>query len=170
MKYIVLFGLSTALLVSACHELPETPENTKIYFTGITTMDSQGFPLGMTDTLDWRLDDQWVEQEAGLFPANNLSLCAKPSDSLEAYVVFPNPCSDAIYFGFRTPVGTDWYMRIVDENFNVLKSYDWITPPPNYNSIIFKTDSLPKDTVRLYYEAIKGACIWRGHGDILITN
>jgi aminoglycoside phosphotransferase family enzyme len=71
---------------------------------------------------------------------------------------------------FRTKSSLTWRFRIVDENFKLLKEYDWVQPPPNYNFIQFKTDDFPNDTIRVYYQVEKAGCVWRGHGDVLVEN
>lgn len=138
----------------------------KIYFTGISPVDENGQALGNADVTDWRTDDDWSASEIALFPSTTLLTCG-PSDSVQVYQ-FPNPCQEVFALGFRTQQGTTWRFRIVDESFHLLREYDWIGPMPNYNQIQFKTEGFPKDTVRVYYQAEKPGCLWRGHGDVLV--
>ena len=163
--------LSLGLLpIIGCDPHPDEPQadNPKIYFTGITKVDENGQALAEGDPTDWRTDDSWTTQEKALFAPNTSFQCG-PSDSVEVYQS-PNPCKAVFALGFKTQGGLTWRFRIVDENFKLLKEYDWFQPPPNYNLIQFKTEGFPKDTLRVYYQAEKPGCIWRGHGDVLVEN
>ncbi len=166
------FAFLILLLASltGCDPHPDEPqsENPKIYFTGITKVDENGQALAEGDSTDWRTDDAWTTQEKALFAPNTLFQCG-PSDSVEVYQ-FPNPCKEVFAMGFKTQSGLTWRFRILDENFKLLKEYDWVQPAPNYNSIYFKTDDFPKDTIRVYYQVEKSGCVWRGHGDVLVEN
>lgn len=159
------FGLSQ----NACKEDP-APKEEPIYFSGLTKVDETGFPLGETDTTDWRLDDVWTDKEKALFPANTLLTCILKEDSLDGVYLFPNPCKAVFTAGFKTSSGTSWHFRWVDEDFKVLKEYDWENPEAGLNYLAIQTNGFPKDTIRMYYEVLQGVCIHRGHGDILIQN
>ena len=171
MKYFAPLTAILFLALLACgHRSDEDPQMEKIYFSGITKVDVDGASLGETDTTDWRFDDSWVAQEKALFPPDNLPLCQEfPLDSLSVYLI-PNPCKERFIAQFQTPVGTNWKFRLVDEDFNLLTEYNWDQPIKGLNALQIKTDSLPKDTVRLYYQVTYGSCAWYGHGDILIQN
>jgi hypothetical protein len=171
MKSLLAYALllSCLLFQNACK--PEVvSEDEPIYFSGLTTVDASGTTLGETDTTDWRFDDVWTAKEKALFPANSLLTCLLKSDSLDGVFLQPNPCKEVFLAGFQTPFGATWHFRWVDENFKVLKKFDWENPTIGYNALLIQTDSFPKDTIRLYYEVLHGACVHRGHGDILIQN
>jgi len=171
MKTLVpcLLILTCWLSQNACK--PEAaPKEAPIYFSGLTTVDENGSTLGETDTTDWRFDDVWSDKEKSLFPVNTLLSCLLKEDSLDGVYLFPNPCKEVFTAGFKTPFGTSWHFRWVDEDFKVLKEFDLVNPPPGFNYFQIQTESFPQDTIRLYYEVLLGVCIKRGHGDILVRN
>ncbi len=171
MKTLVpyLLLLTCWLSQNACKQDAD-PTEEAIYFSGLTTVDETGVSLGQTDTTDWRLNDVWTDKEKALFPANTLLTCILKEDSLDGVYLYPNPCKAVFAAGFRTSSGTSWHFRWVDEDFKVLKEYDWENPPAGLNTFIIQTNTFPKDTIRMYYEVLQGNCIFRGHGDILIEN
>jgi hypothetical protein len=131
-------------------------------------VDENGQALSNGDPTDWRSDDVWASQESELFSPSLLPLCSSLPDSMGVFAA-PNPCKNVLGLGFLTPAGATWRFRIVDENFKLLKEYDWVNPMPYYNYLQVKTDDFPKDTVRVYYRVERAGCVWRGHGDVVVT-
>lgn len=171
MKTLVpyLLLLTCWLSQNACKQ-DAVPTEETIYFSGLTTVDEIGVSLGQTDTTDWRLDDVWTDKEKALFPANTLLTCILKEDSLDGVNLYPNPCKAVFTTRFETPSGAKWHFRWVDEDFKLLKEYDWENPAPGPNYLSIQTNTFPKDTIRMYYEVLLGICIYRGHGDILIQD
>lgn len=171
MKQIFLSMLLLGALAGCRQDvIKEEPKTDKIYFSGLTGVDETGAWTGPYDSTDWRLDDVWVAQESGLFAPSTLPLCGSlPPDSLGVFIS-PNPCKEVSMLGFQTPSGTTWRFRFVDENFVLIKVYDWEMAIPWYNSLAINTTGFPKDTIRVYYMVERAGCVWRGHGDILIED
>ena len=165
-RLLLLF--STLFALTGCHHPDEPmPPMPKIYFTGISPVDEQGQALATPDPTDWRLDDVWLEQEKSLFGASSLPLCTSLPDSTLVYAA-PNPCRNVFMLGlFKPPSGAAWRLRIVDENFSLLQTFD---APMGVMQVAINAANFPKDTVRVYYQVEKLGCVWRGHGDVLVEN
>ncbi len=163
------FLILLSVFFSGCEPFGQEtpPAEPKIYFTGLTQVDDQGQALASPDPTDWRLDDVWIAQEKGLFTGTSLPLCSSLPDSTLVYAA-PNPCKNVFIFGLsKAPSGAMWRVRMVDENFALLREHDAML---GVNQIAINTTGFPKDTVRVYYEIEKAGCVWRGHGDVLVEN
>ena len=163
---LLCIPLSLLLLADCKHKEVEVPEP-KIYFTGILETSATGEYLGGWDTTDWRLDDVWTAQETALFPNTTVPLCAL-KDSLEVFAAAPNPTQDRTFIGWRNIAGTIWQFRLVDEDFNLVWTFNNDNFLTGFNAISLETTDFPKDTLRLYYQAENGGCRWQGHGDLVI--
>lgn len=173
---LLLVALTVFILQACCHE-PQEPEpsNEKIYFTGIYSVDELGQTLSSdNDSTDWTWKDSyaWADQEKNLFTTTSASNCY--IDSLMVYPVMPNPMSNSLYNGrcflhLRNQTGTIWRMRLVNDQFEVVRTFDINDLPAGLNTLAFDLASLPSDTFRLYYQAERLGCYQRGFGDLLIT-
>jgi len=162
MKYLISILLLAFILSNCKDEKNDQPAPEKIYFSGLTQTDNNGWPVTI-DTTDWTTKDIWVKQESDLF------LHIYQSNCVPSYVyqiaAYPNPCNGIFSLSFGKQPSTRGEMRLVDENFNTLFSGDSIT---SSFVMINASDYGIKDTVRLYYKFIENNCEFRGHGDILL--
>lgn len=158
MKYLAVI---LALLLTACKK--DKDRESKIYFTGIVSVDQNGNLISRDDSTDWRFNDVWTKQESNLFTQNYTSNCTTALQ--QGITAYPNPSNGYIRLYFIKADNTKVAFRLVDENFKVLVSNDTTTAA----AIALDITSLHiKDTVRLYYKFIENNCESRGHGDILI--
>ncbi len=154
--------LLLALLLSNCKEEDIQPIAEKIYFTGLTQTDNNGWPITF-DSTDWKTNDTWVKQESDLF--SNIYQSGCNQSYINQIIAYPNPCYGILSLAFDKKNFTRFEMRIVDENMKTLFSSDSITTK---YIMINGMDYGIKDTVRVYYKFIENNCEFRGHGDILI--
>ena len=160
-KLLTILALS--LLVSYCGEKNDnSPAKSRIYFTGLTQTDVNGWPITI-DTTDWKTNDTWVKQESELFTNVYQSNCTQAYANEIAQ--YPNPCSGIFSLSFNKLATTRLELRLVDKSFNALYSNDSVWG----NALMFDAGVFGiKDTLRLYYKFIEGNCEFRGHGDILV--
>jgi hypothetical protein len=151
------------LLISSCKEKADNPPaGSKIYFSGLTQTDYNGWPITV-DSTDWKTGDTWVKQETDLFTTIYQTDCTQGFD----YIIrqYPNPCDGIFTLSFGKPVSTRLELRLVDKNFHLLFSNDSILG----NAVQLDSKSFGiKDTLRLYYKFIENNCEFKGHGDILV--
>jgi len=151
---LLLIGIGTS-----CDKGPDP--NGPIVFEGLTLIDENGLVLGF-DSDDWRLDDEWRDDEAALFMENKSTDC---NDAAGWDIIgYPNPSDGQFFIQMAKPESVRLAYRLVDEDLNVLISRDSI-----FNDVIIVNarNFLIQDTVRMYYKLIDGECEYRGHGDLL---
>ena len=76
-----------------------TPPSQCTVISGYTGSDVTGAWTGITDTTDWRLDDNWTLCEHDLFgDTTNISNCTFNDTLLTNPIAFPNPTHDLFSF------------------------------------------------------------------------
>ena len=167
MKIFFPLQMLSVFFISCKKENTETPST--IQFNGITPTDVDGNFIGQKDTTDWGFQMNWEERAFAFFNDERRPGCDN-SEAYEAYAATPNPTPDEINLGFWLLDSSDLEIRIVDKNFNLLKSIDFTNALGiNYNSVTIDLSDIElKDTVRLYYKIIDEDCELRGSGVVVI--
>ena len=150
-------------LINSCKDDTVTPvvEN-KIYFSGLTQTDNNGWFMSL-DSTDWTTNDTWVKQESDLFGTTHQSGCVQSYTN--SILEYPNPSSSIFMLSIDKLETTRLELRLVDRNFNSLYSNDSVWGSNvQFDARVFGV----KDTIRLYYKFIENNCEFKGHGDILI--
>lgn len=159
MKKILSLCLILLIIFMSCNK-----DQDEINFEGITSRDEQGV-LIYNDPDDWRLNDTWVAAESSLFSDNQNINC---ENDFESYSIkaSPNPCKDFIIINKTNPINSQFSLRIVDQDFNLLFSND------SLNNASYRIDinglNRSNQVIRLYYKFHGEACVYKGHGDIEI--
>jgi hypothetical protein len=163
----IVAGAFAALVVmcciSSCNKANKFPDFTQITETSINGALAQG---GTVDATDWKLNDVFTDDENALFGgASNLGTCALiPNEQIIGY-----PNANNGYFVLSSNISNAIFVeiRIVDKNFNVLRS---ITNSASVQSYNFLLGGLVAngDYVRVYYKFITPTCEYKGHGDLKI--
>jgi hypothetical protein len=159
----IFFFLILIIMMNSCKEKIDNPvAESKIYFSGLTQTDNNGWPISI-DSTDWTTNDTWVKKESDLFTNVYQSNCTQSFANHIAQ--YPNPCNGIFTLSFSKPATTRIELRLVDKNFNPIYSNDSVLG----NAVQFNAGAFGiKDTVRLYYKFIENNCEFRGHGDILV--
>ncbi|MFK8101458.1 MAG: hypothetical protein AB8G15_02990 [Saprospiraceae bacterium] len=140
----------------------------KIYFDGISATDANGSPLSSPDTEDWNTSATWTTQETELFSQDQLPCPTQATQKI--YPAYPNPTQGDFAFLVENAAVSDLQLRFVDENFQVIATYEYsqLAAGPNILNFDFQDRNL-NDTIRLYYKVIQADCAFKGQGDILLT-
>jgi hypothetical protein len=138
-------------------------------FSGYTATDNVGSLTGVTDTTDWRLDDQWTAAEEELFDNYTTYTVGCPADTnLSIHPAFPNPTGGLFTLIFTKDSATRVDLRIVDQADNILVTADSIYSNAIQANVTGLTGS--DSLARVYYLFIKNdSCAYAGHGDIRIN-
>lgn len=139
-------------------------------FTGYTSTDNSGVPMGLTDPTDWINDTNWLPSEENLFPQyQNLINDFEHDTTIQIYPAYPNPTSSVTFFQLSKESDVRFSFRVVNKNFNTIASADSLY----INSFGINTIDIasPTDTmVRIYYFFERNdSCLYKGHGDIKIN-
>ncbi len=155
-------------IFSACKDKASDPE---ILFKNLSLTDENGQALSSPDPDDWRTNDAWFPKETALFAGiPELPICTEDAD-VEVYDAYPNPARNYFHLTFRCRAGTQLELRLVNQDFEVLRSFSLPGFAAGSNTVSIQVDDLPGingQTLRLYYKLLDGNCEFRGHGDILV--
>ena len=159
----IVWIVMSVLILWGCKKEKANNEDVKIAFTGVTMVDEDGNLINQLDSADWRMDDKWVNKEAGLFSSHYGTSCTP--DYNYQILSYPNPTYGVFYLHFNKKSSTHIEFRLVDKSFRTLLQNDSIT----VSTIALDATSLGiTDTVRMYYKFVEGNCEFRGHGDIVL--
>lgn len=170
---LILFALLSILILSCDNN--ENNNDSIIRFEGITEVNDGGISTGNTDETDWRLDDEWTEQEENIFINilnNKKTYSLKNSDEIKINPAYPNPCNDFVRLSFSFTEGTTLKIALVNQNLEVI-SYVSFDDYLNNTNITYDLSqlNLKNNTIyRFYYkfEQSDGSAL-KGHGDIKIS-
>lgn len=167
--FMTVILLSFILIIGSCKKNVSKPDSTKIIFEGITTTDIFGQYTGFYDSTDWRQDDSWQSKEKELFTDYESYNYYCSINSNIQIVGYPNPVVHYMFMLYLVKdSSTRVDFRIVNQNFEILASYDSIYSQQiamTFKDIITEHDSI----IRIYYRLVKvDNCGFIGHGDILI--
>lgn len=171
---LILFALLVILFI-ACND-EENSNDPIIQFEGITEVDDGGISTGNTDETDWRLDDEWTEQEENIFLniLNDKKLYSLiNSNEVSINPAYPNPCINFVRLSFSFTQGTTLKIALVNPNLEVI-SYMSFGDYLNNTNITYDLSqlNLKNNTIyRFYYkfEQANGSVL-KGHGDIKISD
>lgn len=168
MQNTFLPALPLALLIFAlsCSDCDKEDEIVPLpEFTGFSLTDENGQAMSDPDLTDWRVNDEWIQQEKDLFDFPELPICSHNASALPAY---PNPCGNVLNFYFISTESATGYFRVVDKDFNILADIDSVPFEAGGKIVALNFSAITADTVRLYYRIVDGTCEYRGHGDVLV--
>lgn len=165
MKKNIVFCLVFSFFIFGCN-------NKDIFnltsFDGYTSRNFEGFLVGTEDETDWKLNDEWKRNERNLFTAYDSYTYDCANDESIEIKALPNPTSQFVYISMIKDSTVKFDYRIVNEDWEVLKSGDDITD----NSFSVDVIDLVDDeiVIRMYYRFKKSDnCAFIGHGDIRIN-
>lgn len=165
-KTCFIFSL---LAFAACKSKDKNTDVT-IRFENISSTNGNGIPLGSPDPDDWRTNDAWFSKESNLFAGiPEQSICSEDAD-VDVFDAYPNPCTSSFHFYMHCRAGTHLELRLVNQDFQVLRTVSKSGLLAGNNVVDIQVDDLNArgQTLRLYYKLIDGNCEFRGHGDILV--
>jgi hypothetical protein len=160
MKKITLICAIFTLFISSCKN-----DEKLIKFEGITKTDATGSLISKDET-DWNFEENWINQENILFTEKKDISCNTGSFAY-SIKAFPNPCKDIFFLHISKQETDRFAFRIVNNDFDVLASYDSI-----YSSgiaINLSEKNVNNSIVRIYYKVFGEDCELKGHGDIQVN-
>jgi hypothetical protein len=187
--FFILALAADIICLSSCKKEKTTEESTPVVqeqcpaFSGYTATDVLGDFLGISDTTDWQLNDQWNQCEQNLFTNTNYnSNCVFDDTMLTRPNVFPNPTFDLFRFDIgihfipsdSNLVNRDTLIKmdlvILNQRHEQLASIHTNKRDVRLmNFSLDMLDNLPADTMfRVYYKLTDpNNCIRLGHGDVI---
>ena len=160
------------LIVTSCkkEEIKESTNENIPTFTGYTSTDEVGYPMGLTDNSDWTLDDSWSTIEKELFnDYNSYNDDCTLDSNIKIRPGYPNAASDVFSISLVKDSTIKFKIRLVNQKFETLASLDSLS----HNSIAFDVSeprSNSESMLRVYYMFIKESnCLYKGHGDIKLN-
>lgn len=172
--------LALFCLLGACEKKNESFQEKTIQFGDISKTSENGAPLSSKDPDDWNLYDEWDNQIFALFDDERRNLCLD-IEGHNGNSAVPNPAKNKVSLSWAFKDTLDVKLRIVDRNYNLLKSIDVANEELNrhylgdkwqtsFNELtLYDLDALNLiDTVRAYYKLVGNECEFRGHGDIAL--
>ena len=160
--YKIKWTLISIVFFIGCETRDINPDESIIYFNGITKTDINGAIIS-NDTTDWRMDDTWSMKESDLYSSVSQPMCS--SQDSNKIIAYPNPCNGIFALHIEKELTSRIELRLVDQDYNILISNDSILE----NNIQLNAGTFGiKDTVRLYYKFVSDNCELKGHGDIII--
>ena len=165
--------LPLALLLGDCSKKNTVPTIDFGPNDGISYRNASNIPLGTQDPTDWTIDGDWNAQEQNLFTSLRANLNTSPQGSA-TYIggAFPNPATNAVRFEYQTPGTALSKIVFVDNNYQVMATFDGPTTASTSYSITINLNNgnyKKGQRYRLYYVLYNGTALYfKGHGDIRV--